>query len=127
MKLLILVLALSISLTIPAAELDATAGKEISYLIGHLGSSGCEFNRNGSWYNASRAVSHLNRKYEYLLERDLIADAEAFITLAASESSASGKPYLVRCKGEAEMQSAVWFREALTKFRAQSSNGKESR
>jgi Family of unknown function (DUF5329) len=65
-------------------------------------------------------VSHLNRKYEYLLERDLVADAEAFIKLAASESSASGKPYLVRCKGEAEMQSAVWLREALTKFRAQS-------
>lgn len=105
-----------------SAEPDATAKQEISQLIGHLAASGCRFNRNGSWYDASRAVSHLNRKYEYLLKRDLVPNAEAFIERAATESSASGKPYLVKCGVAPEMQSAAWFQKALEKLRAESRN-----
>jgi hypothetical protein len=99
---------------------DATTKQEISHLIGHLAASGCRFNRNGSWYDASQAVSHLNRKYEYLLKRDLVPNAEAFIERAASESSASGKPYWVKCGDAPEVQSATWFREALEKLRTES-------
>jgi len=103
-------------------EPDAKTKKEIAHLISHLASSGCQFNRNGSWYDASRAVSHLNRKYEYLLKNDLVPNTEAFIERAASESSWSGKPYLVKCGNQPEVESAAWFREALAKFRAESSN-----
>jgi hypothetical protein len=117
---LIAVLSCSVS-----AEPDATARQEISQLIGHLAASGCRFNRNGSWYDASQAVSHLNRKYEYLLKRDLVPNAEAFIDRAASESSASGKPYLVKCGDAPEMTSAAWFREALEKLRAESRGARE--
>ncbi|HET9394738.1 MAG TPA: DUF5329 family protein, partial [Nitrospiraceae bacterium] len=95
------------------AEPDAIAKQEISELIERLASSGCRFNRNGSWYDASQALRHLNRKYEYLLKRDLVANAEAFIERAASQSSASGKPYLVKCADAPEMQSAAWFRKVL--------------
>lgn len=105
-----------------AAESHATARNEIDHLIGYLASSGCEFNRNGSWYSASSAVSHLKRKYEYLADRDLAPTAEAFIERAASESSASGKPYLVRCSGHPEVKSAVWFSAELAKFREASNN-----
>jgi hypothetical protein len=66
-------------------------------------------------------VKHLNRKYEYLLKRDLVTNTEAFIQHAGSESSASGKPYLVKCGNEPEVQSAAWFRQALEKFRSESS------
>ena len=90
--------------------------------MGHLASSGCQFNRNGSWYSASRAVSHLKRKYEYLVERNLAPTAEAFIARAASESSTSGKPYLVKCSGKPEVESAAWFGAELTKFREESGN-----
>ncbi|HEY0683482.1 MAG TPA: DUF5329 domain-containing protein [Steroidobacter sp.] len=101
-----------------SAEPDAKTRQEILHLISHLSASGCRFNRNGTWYDAARAVSHLNRKYEYLSKRDLIPNTEAFIERAASESSVSGKPYLVKCGNAPEVQSAAWFREALQKFRS---------
>lgn len=114
-------LALSVALMIAAsahgAEPDAVAKKEISYLIDRLASSGCRFNRNGTWYESPRAVSHLKRKYEYLLDKGLVTDTDAFIRLAATESSASGKPYLVKCGNEPETPSAEWFRSALADFR----------
>ena len=122
MKPLILFLAFSAPLLATAQEPDATARKEISHLVSHLAASGCQFNRNGSWYDASRAVEHLNRKYEYLLRKKLLPTAEAFIDRAASKSNASGKPYLVKCGDHAPVQSAIWFREALAKFRADANN-----
>jgi hypothetical protein len=99
-----------------AATLVAEA--EIKHLIAHLGASGCQFYRNGSWYDSERAVSHLNRKYEYLLKRGLVPDAEAFIERAATQSSVSGKQYLVRCGNAPEVPSARWLREELEKYRA---------
>lgn len=117
MRHFIAALALAIPLSALAAEPDAVAKKEIERLIAHLASSGCEFGRNGSWYSAAKAVSHLQRKYEYLLERDLVPNAEAFIERAASESSSSGKPYIVKCPGQPEIQSGDWFRSALATFR----------
>jgi hypothetical protein len=110
-------LALAIPLSALPADPDPVAKKEIEQLIAHLASSGCEFGRNGSWYGAAKAVSHLQRKYEYLLERDLVPNAEAFIERAASESSSSGKPYLVKCPGQPEVESSNWFRSALAALR----------
>jgi hypothetical protein len=125
MKLVTFALMLAMSLSVFAGEPHAAVKKEISHLISHLATSGCQFNRNGKWYDSSRAVSHLNRKYDYLLKRDLVPTAEAFIERAASESSASGKPYLVKCGEEPEVQSAAWFRAALEKFRSESNNVQE--
>lgn len=111
-------LVLIVAASARAAAPDAAAKKEISYLIERLASSGCKFNRNGTWHDAPRAVSHLKRKYEYLLDKGLVADAYAFIQHAASHSSASGKPYLVKCGNQPETPSATWFREALAEFKA---------
>lgn len=122
MKRLILTLALAVAASAHGAEPDATAKKEIAHLIEHLASSGCKFNRNGTWHDASRAVSHLKRKYEYLLDKGLVTDTDAFIQHAASQSSASGKPYLVKCGSQPETPSAAWFRAALAEFRAESSS-----
>jgi len=96
---------------------DAAAKKEIDYLIAHLQTSGCEFNRNGSWYDAASAVSHIQRKYAYLLDHKLVPTTEAFIERAASESSMSGKPYLVKCPGQSEVRSGDWFRAELRRYR----------
>src|SRR5688572_19215805 len=117
MNRIIAALILAIPLSALSAKPDPVAKKEIAQLIAHLASSGCEFGRNGSWYSATKAVSHLERKYEYLLERDLVPSAEAFIERAASESSSSGKPYLVKCPGQPEAQSGDWFRSALATLR----------
>lgn len=94
------------------------AQREIDALIAGLGASGCAFERNGRWYDAAAARAHLQKKYVYLRKRDLADTAELFIERAASESSMSGKPYRVRCPGQAAEPSAQWFRQRLQALRA---------
>jgi hypothetical protein len=86
-------------------------------LLNYLETSGCRFQRNGSWYPPARAASHLNQKYEYMLKKGLVTNAESFIERAASESSASGKPYSVKCGNAAAVPSAVWLQDELRRFR----------
>ena len=100
------------------AELAPAARQEIAHLIGYLGASGCSFQRNGDWHDAPAAASHLQRKYDYLLKRDLVASSEDFIDRAASQSSLSGKPYQVRCGGAAPVASAAWLKAELAKYRS---------
>jgi hypothetical protein len=115
MKKFLAVLALFASFH-ASAEAPNNTKQEISYLFTHLKNSGCEFNRNGSWYQADAAVNHLNKKYEYLLGKGYISTTEGFIARAATESSMSHKAYVVKCGG-AETKSAQWFKQALTTFR----------
>ena len=93
------------------------AAREIAGLMDALSSSRCEFNRNGAWHDAARARAHLQRKYDYLLKKNLVDTAEQFIDRAASRSSISGKAYRVRCPGKAEQDSAAWFRAQLRLLR----------
>jgi hypothetical protein len=95
-----------------------TAQTEITYLLVTVGGSGCEFYRNGSWYDSKRAQSHLQLKYDYLAARDLIRTAEDFIEKAATKSSLSGQPYAIRCTGTAAVQSDRWLRDLLARYRA---------
>lgn len=116
MKIIVTLLALCVSFT-ANAEISPDAKQEIAHLFTHLKASGCEFNRNGTWYNAEKAVAHLNQKYEYLLGKNLIFTTEDFIELAATESSKSHKAYLVKC-GKNESKSAAWFKEELANYRS---------
>ncbi len=99
------------------AEPAVSTQSEITYLFSQLTSSGCEFNRNGSWYSATEAAAHLSKKYEYLKQKNQISSTEDFIDNAASKSSMSGEPYFVKCRDEPSVESAKWFRAALIKFR----------
>jgi hypothetical protein len=99
------------------AEPAAATKTEIVYLFSQLTSSGCEFNRNGTWYSAADATAHLRKKYEYLTQKNLISSTEDFINNAASKSSMSGAPYFVKCKDIPQVESATWFKNALLKFR----------
>lgn len=96
---------------------SSTAAREIASLFTSLETSGCEFNRNGSWYNAAKASEHLKRKYDYLIKKHLADSAELFIAHGAAESSMSGKTYQVRCPGEATVDSQVWFQDQLLRYR----------
>lgn len=95
---------------------EATA-REINQLFGYLEGSGCEFNRNGSWYNAKEATNHLRKKYQYLIDKQMVDTTEQFIERAATQSSMSGKPYEVRCAGQAAQASAQWFSAELKRLR----------
>lgn len=113
---LIAVASLLIPLLAHAAPQPA-AREEIVHLVGYLKASGCQFNRNGSWHDAGDASRHLQRKYDYLLKRDLVATSEDFIDRAASQSSITGKPYQVRCGATAPVASAAWLKAELARYR----------
>jgi hypothetical protein len=113
-------LALIMTLCIlPAAHAapPAAAMVEINYLLGLIEESGCEFYRNGTWYDAQQAQAHLRGKFDVLAASDQIKTAEDFIEKAASNSSMSGRPYQIRCAGAAAMTTNQWFSAALTRFR----------
>ncbi|MDL5030572.1 DUF5329 domain-containing protein [Pelomonas sp. APW6] len=91
---------------------------EILSLLQRLQDSGCEFNRNGSWYSGAEARGHLLKKLDYLESHDAaLKRSEDFIQQAATSSSMSGKPYLVRCAAAAPVESKVWLTQELTKLR----------
>lgn len=114
MKVTVLLLLVGFCSSVLAGGLDPTTEKEIAYLISYLGSSGCQFNRNGAWYSASRAVSHLNRKYEYLRKRNLPP--------IRMHSSSTQHPSAVRA--ESHISSSV---VTSLKFKAAHGSGKPSR
>jgi hypothetical protein len=104
-------------LTVASAAPPAIAQTEINYLLGFVESSGCEFYRNGSWYDSKRAQAHLRDKYQMLAAADQISTAEDFIEKAATKSSLSGRPYEVRCGGAEAVTSNQWLRAALARYR----------
>ena len=100
-----------------SAAPTAKAQREIDALIAGLGTSGCEFERNGSWYDAKAARDHLQTKYNYLRKHDMADTAELFIERGATKSSMSGKPYHVRCQGKPAETSERWFKQRLQALR----------
>lgn len=114
---ILIALALAALPAAAGAAPSATAQREISGLMQALETSGCRFQRNGSWHEAAQARSHLQRKYDYLLKRDLADTAEQFIDRAASRSSISGKAYRVACPGAAEQDAGPWFLRQLRSLR----------
>lgn len=112
---LLLLMSLGAAQAAPTAPAVRT---EIQGLLQRLQDSGCEFNRNGSWYSGTEARSHLLKKLDYLESHDSAPRrSEDFIQQAASTSSMSGQPYLVRCAAAAPVQSKDWLTQELQKLR----------
>ncbi|MRV73115.1 hypothetical protein GJ700_15505 [Duganella sp. FT92W] len=107
-----------------AAPTAAPVRAEIDGLLGKLQTSGCQFNRNGSWYSGAEAKSHLLRKLEYFEDKSNVKTTEQFIELAASKSSSSGKPYQVKCGNAAAVPSQQWLSTELNAIRASTAHGK---
>jgi hypothetical protein len=110
-------IAASISAIVSAAP-TAKAQHEIDALIAGLGTSGCQFERNGSWYDAKAARDHLQTKYNYLRKHNMADTAELFIERGASKSSMTGKLYHVRCQDKPAETSERWFKQRLQTLRA---------
>lgn len=113
----LLFLAFLIATPAFAATLSPVAQKEIAYLFSHMENSGCEFNRNSDWHVAADASMHLKNKYAYLLRFNLLSSAESFIVGAATQSSITSQAYLVRCPGAPVVESGIWFKSVLEKYR----------
>lgn len=115
---LLLLLSLGTAQTTQAAPTAPAVRTEIQGLLQRLQDSGCEFNRNGSWYSGAEARGHLLKKLDYLESHDSAPRrSEDFIQQAASTSSMSGKPYLVRCAAAAPVESRAWLTQELQKLR----------
>lgn len=116
-------LGIALALSAPMASADkGEPEREIASLIDALAGSGCQFERNGDWHDASTARAHLQRKYGWLHKRGLAGSAELFIERAATRSSRSGEPYHVRCAGQPVVESARWFNAELVRVRARNSS-----
>ncbi len=114
---LVLVAALLLSLTAQGVTLSAAARGEIDAVLSRLQSSGCQFNRNGTWYPPAKAKDHLLRKLEYLEDKGLVDSAEQFIERGASQSSMTGRAYLVKCGDAQPIESRAWLTEQLESIR----------
>jgi hypothetical protein len=117
----LLMLAMSSSM---AAELPAASRTEIDALLNRLGSSGCQFNRNGSWYGSAEAKMHLTKKLNYLIDKKKVDGPEHFIALAATSSSMSGKEYQVKCGAAQPVPSGAWLKTELQAIRAKQAPAK---
>ena len=115
-----LVLMFALNTLAQATPAPAAVRAEIEALLAKLQSSGCEFNRNGSWHSGNDAKTHLLRKLEYLEKKTTLRSTEQFIELAATSSSSSGQAYQVRCGGAAALPSAQWLTKELVATRAAS-------
>ncbi len=107
-----------------AAELPAASRTEIDALLNRLGSSGCQFNRNGSWYGSAEAKMHLTKKLNYLIDKKKVDGTEQFIALAATSSSMSGKEYQVKCGAAQPVPSGTWLKTELQAIRARQAPAK---
>lgn len=114
---------LCLALIAPLAHATPTSAPirtEIDGLLNRLQSSGCEFNRNGTWYSGSEAKTHLLRKLAYLEDKGTLRNAEQFIELAATSSSFSGSAYQVRCGATPPVPSRQWLTRELSALRGSS-------
>ena len=117
-SLLLVLLTCIFVAAVAAAPLSPAARTEIDRLLSRLEASGCEFSRNGTWYTAEDAKSHLLRKLTYLEDRGAVQSTEQFIERAASSSSTTGQPYLVKCGSGDAVQSGAWLRSELQVLRS---------
>lgn len=113
---LALVMSPALAGTAPAVQV------EINAMLDNLARSGCEFQRNGTWYSGERASQHLARKLEYIEQRGGVISTEQFIDLAATQSSMSGKPYRVHCAGSLPIPSKTWLLDSLNRQRGSQSS-----
>jgi hypothetical protein len=97
------------------AEPSAAAESEIESLLGAVAGSSCTFIRNGTPHSPPDARAHMELKYDHLRKR--IDTAEDFIEMAGSQSSLSGRPYLVECAGEPQRKTRDWLLERLGALR----------
>jgi hypothetical protein len=94
------------------------AQTEITYLLGFVERSGCQFYRNGSWYDSKKAQEHLLEKYNLLAASNQIGTTEDFIEKVATASSLTKQPYRVRCANQITLTTKQWLSTELTRYRS---------
>ena len=112
MKILICTLALLFSSIATASPME----REIKHLLKFVGSTQCQYERNGERHSGEEAVEHIKKKYAYY--KDDISSTADFINYSASKSKMSGRAYLIHCPGQQVMTSSDWLNMELKRYRA---------
>jgi len=100
---------------IQAAEQAPTEKEKIEALIKHIeGLKDAKFIRNDNDYDAKTAARFLRGKWR--ANEKQIKTATDFIEKAASMSSTSGKPYVIRFKGGRDVKCEEYLKEELRKI-----------
>ncbi|MEW5250346.1 DUF5329 family protein [Microbulbifer sp. 2201CG32-9] len=100
----------------PACLSSEVIKQEIDYLLSFVSSSNCLFIRNGKSHAAEEAAKHIQRKYNHFKAE--IDSTEKFITLSATKSVFTGKPYFTQCDGEGRRQlTSSWLLRELHNYR----------
>jgi hypothetical protein len=116
-KLWLGLLALAAPPGVHAAERAPVEVARIEYLIASVSElKNAQFVRNGVAHDARSAATHLRRKLKAAGSR--VRTAEDFITLCASSSSITGRPYRVRFKGGHEIDAEEYFKRKLAEYAA---------
>jgi hypothetical protein len=98
-----------------AGDLSPTQSARIEYLIAAIESlPNAQFIRNDSSYDAKTAGDHLRLKLRNAGSR--VSSAEDFIRYCASQSSISGKPYLIRFSDGRVISSGDYLRQMLAEY-----------
>jgi len=113
--LLLLLIAARFSCPCSAADTPLTEKQKIEALIKHVEElKDTKFIRNGSEYDAKSAGTFLRSKWRS--QETELKTAQEFIDKAASVSSTSGKPYLIRLSDGKEVQCAEYLKAELKKL-----------
>ncbi len=113
-------LAFLLCLATATASFAATPVDEIEGLLAYVkGLDQAAFIRNGTEYTPAQAESHLRMKWKN--GGGQIKTAEDFITLCASKSSLSGKPYLIRFADGHTTEAGTIFKEQLALLHSKTS------
>jgi hypothetical protein len=112
---LVLFLLVMAVLPVHAQKKASSAKEKIEALIKHVeGLKDAKFVRNDTEYDARTAAKFLRGKWR--ASEAEIKTAQDFIDKAASVSSTSGKPYLIRFKDGKEIKSGDYLRAELKKL-----------
>ncbi len=76
---------------------------------------------NGKEYTCAEAVDHMRLKWRW--KRKNIKTARDFIRLAASKSTTTGKPYLIRFKNGREVKNGDFLLDRLAQLEGRKKDG----
>jgi Family of unknown function (DUF5329) len=100
----------------PAIAQDNIEEKKIEFLISSVENlKGAIFIRNDMEYDGKQAALHLRMKLQKA--GDYVQTADDFIRLCASQSSISGKPYLIRLSDGKTITAEEYFREKIREYK----------
>ena len=97
------------------ADVPPEQKPEVEHLLNFVEHSSCRMVRNGKFYDGSKAISHIKRKYDYF--KDEIETTEQFIELSATKSTMSGKYYMVQCDDGKQLRTKDWLLNELENYR----------